>query len=131
MDALQYNGLTLAYIGDAIYELRIRNYLLTLGLTKVNDLHKHAINYTKGQAQSKVMHYMLDNNMLSEQEIAMFKRGRNSSVAKVRKNISRSDYLEGTGFESLLGYLYLINDFERMDQIINLAIEILSKKEEA
>jgi ribonuclease-3 family protein len=131
MDPMQYNGLTLAYIGDAIYELRIRDYVLSQGLTKVNDLHLHAVAFTRGQAQSRVMHYMLDNNMLSNVEIDMFKRGRNSSVAKVRKNISRSDYLEGTGFESLLGYLYLTKNYERLDQIINLAIELLSKKEEA
>jgi ribonuclease-3 family protein len=131
MDALQYNGLALAYIGDAIYELRIRNFVLSKGYTKVNDLNKAATEYTKGEAQAKVMRYLIDNNMLSELEIDMFKRGRNSSVAKVRKNISRSDYLEGTGFESLLGYLYLTKNYERLDQIINLAIEILSKKEEA
>ena len=59
MDPIQYNGLTLAYIGDAIYELRIRDFVLSQGLTKVNDLHLKAVNYTRGQAQSKVMHYML------------------------------------------------------------------------
>jgi ribonuclease-3 family protein len=130
MDAMQYNGLTLAYIGDCIYELRIRNYVLSLGLTKVNDLHKEAIKFTKGQAQSYVMHHMIDNNMLSELEYDMFKRGRNSSVAKVRKNISRSDYLEGTGFESLIGYLYLTGNITRMDEIIDLAINLIKNKKE-
>ncbi|MCR5786558.1 MAG: hypothetical protein K6G28_02495 [Acholeplasmatales bacterium] len=129
MDAMQYNGLTLAYIGDCIYELRVRNYVLSLGLTKVNDLHRKSVEFTRGQAQSYVMHYMIDNNMLSELEYDMFKRGRNSSIAKVRKNISRSDYLEGTGFESLIGYLYLSGNISRMDEIIDLAINLIKDRQ--
>jgi ribonuclease III family protein len=130
MEASQYNGLTLAYIGDAIYELRVRSYLLTCGLTKVNELHKKAINYTAGAKQSYAMHYFIDNNLLSEEEISYFKRGRNSSVAHIRKNITRSDYLEGTGFESLIGYLYLSNQIDRMDEIINKTIEVINNKKE-
>lgn len=130
MDAIQYNGLTLAYIGDACYEVRIRNYVLSLGLTKVNDLHKHATKYTSGKSQSYVMHHLIDNNLLSDVEIDMFKRGRNSSVAKIRKNISRSEYLEGTGFESLIGYLYLSNQIERMNELIDLSIDLINKKED-
>lgn len=129
MDPMQYNGLALAYIGDAIYELRIRNFVLSKGLTKVNDMNKLATEYTKGEAQAKVMRHMIDNNMLSDVEIDMFKRGRNSYVKKIRKNISRADYLEGTGFESLLGYLYLSNELDRMNEIIDLAINLLSVKE--
>ena len=110
MTPMQYNGLALAYIGDAIYELRIRNYVLSLGLTKVNDMNKKAVEFTKGEAQAQVMRHMIENNMLSDEEMDMFKRGRNSSVKKIRKNISRADYLEGTGFESLVGYLYLTNN---------------------
>ncbi len=130
MDALQYNGLTLAYIGDAVYELRIRNYLLSKNLTKVNELHKKAIMYTQGKSQSYAMHYFLDNNLLSEEEIAMFKRGRNSSVAKIRKNISRADYLEGTGFESLIGFLYLSNKLDRMNEIIDKTIDCINNMKE-
>lgn len=130
MDAIQYNGLTLAYMGDAIYELRIRSYLLKTGLTKVNELHKTAIKYTQGKSQSFAMHYFLDNNMLTEEEIQMFKRGRNSSVAKIRKNISRADYLEGTGFESLVGFLYLSGNLERMDELINSAIDVINNMKE-
>lgn len=130
MDAIQYNGLTLAYIGDAVYELRIRNYLLSQNLTKVNELHKKAINYTQGKSQSYAMHYFLDNNLLTDEEISMFKRGRNSSVAKIRKNITRADYLEGTGFESLIGYLYLSNKIDRMNEIIDKTIDIINNMKE-
>lgn len=129
MTPMQYNGLALAYIGDAIYELRIRNYVLSLGLTKVNDMNKKAVEFTKGEAQAQVMRHMIENNMLSDEEMDMFKRGRNSSVKKIRKNISRADYLEGTGFESLVGYLYLTNNTKRLEEIFDLAINLLSKKE--
>lgn len=130
MDAIQYNGLTLAYIGDAVYELRIRNYLLSQNLTKVNELHKKAICYTQGKSQSYAMHYFLDNNLLTDEEVSMFKRGRNSNVGKIRKNISRADYLEGTGFESLIGYLYLSNKMDRMNEIIDKTIEIINNMKE-
>ncbi len=126
MNPKLYNGLTLAYIGDSIYELRIRNYVLSLGLTKVNDLNKKATIYTRGSGQSYAMHKLLDLNFLTEEEISFFKKGRNSSVKKIRKNITRSDYLEGTGFESLIGYLYLSDNINRMDQIITKTIEIIN-----
>ena len=128
MDPKLYNGLTLAYIGDSIYELRIRSYVLSLGLTKVNDLNKKATFYTCGQGQSKAMHKLLEINFLTEEEISFFKKGRNSSVKKIRKNITRSDYLEGTGFESLIGYLYLSDNLKRMDEIITKTIEILNEE---
>lgn len=69
-----YNGLTLAYIGDAIYELRIRNYVLSLGLTKVNDLNKKATFYTCGHGQSIAMHKLIDINFLTDEEISFFKK---------------------------------------------------------
>lgn len=125
MDAKLYNGLTLAYIGDGAYELYIRNHLLHLGYTKVNDLHKHAIKYTSGEAQASVIRYLKKINLLTDEEMQYYKRGRNSNVLKVRKNIDRIDYLEGTGFEALIGYLYLSNQIERMNQIFDEAIKYI------
>jgi ribonuclease-3 family protein len=127
MDAFQYNGLALAYIGDAIYELKVRCRLLEEGLTKVNDLHTKAVKYTKGEAQAKVMRNMIENNMLSEIELDMFKRGRNSGASTTRKHISRSDYQEGTGFESLIGYLYLEGLNERIDEIVDYSFLVLKE----
>lgn len=80
MDAKLYNGLTLAYIGDSAYELYIRKHLLKLGYTKVNDLHKHAIKYTSGEAQASVIRYFKEKNfylmkncsIIKEEEILMF-----------------------------------------------------------
>ncbi len=127
MEASLYNGLALAYIGDAVYEVRVREHVMMRGFTKVNGLHKESVKYTKGEAQASVIRYFKDNNILSEEELEYYKRGRNSSVAKVRKNISRIDYLEGTGFEALLGFLHLAKRYERLDEIMNLAIEFIDK----
>lgn len=128
MEAKLYNGLTLAYIGDAIYELRIRDYVLNKGLTKVNELNKEATKYTKGEAQALAIRQIINRNILTSKEFDMFRRGRNANVKKVRKNITRANYLEGTGFESLIGYLYLEKNIDRMDYIISLAIQIIESE---
>ncbi len=125
MEAKLYNGLALAYIGDSVYELYIRKYLLSLGLTKVNELHKHAIKYTSGESQAKVIRYFKSKGILNDEEMEYYKRGRNSSVSKVRKNIQRIDYLEGTGFESLIGYLYLSSKTDRMYELMEYSIKII------
>jgi ribonuclease III family protein len=119
------NGLTLAYIGDSYYELKIRMYLIEQKMTNVNDLHKQAIRFTSGLAQAKIMNYLNDQNLLSETEIDLFKRGRNVS-GPGRKNIDAKTYHLATGFESLIGGLYLASK-ERADQIIDLAIAYIVK----
>jgi ribonuclease III family protein len=119
------NGLTLAYIGDSYYELKIRMYLIEQKMTNVNDLHKQAIRFTSGLAQAKIMNYLNDQNLLSETEIDLFKRGRNVS-GPGRKNIDAKTYHLATGFESLIGGLYLTSK-ERADQLIDLAIAYIVK----
>ncbi len=123
MDAKILNGLSLAYMGDCIYELYIREFILKMGYNKVRDLHKHAVNFTSGEAQADIIHNILSDNILSEDEIAIFKRGRNSHINSVRKNIKLQDYLDATGFEALLGYLYLDNQKERLEQLIDYSIK--------
>lgn len=124
MRTLEYNGLALAYIGDSYYELKIREYLLDKGFAKVNDLHKKAICFTSGEAQAKYMDYFLDNNILSEMEINMFKKGRNSNCNQKRKNISLATYLKATGFEAMIGYLYLEGMFDRIDELLSIIYEL-------
>jgi ribonuclease III family protein len=119
------NGLTLAYIGDSYYELKIRMYLIEQKMTNVNDLHKQAIRFTSGQAQAKIMTYFNEQNVLSETEIDLFKRGRNAS-GPGRKNMDAKTYHLATGFESLIGGLYLSNK-ERADHMIDLAIAYIMK----
>lgn len=128
MDAHLYNGLALAYIGDAVYEIAVRRHMMKLGLTKVDQMHKHAIKYTSGESQARIIRYFKESNILTEDELDYYKRGRNSTISKVRKNIKRSDYLDGTGFEALIGFLYLNGNDERVDYLINLALDFVDNK---
>ena len=120
-----YNGESLAYLGDAIYELRIREYLLGTGYQDVNKLHRIAVKYTSGEAQAKIVDYLIKNELLTEEEITYFKRGRNSNHSKNRRSISVISYKKATGFEAMVGYLYLSNQVERLNEILQLIIKIV------
>jgi len=119
------NGLTLAYIGDAYYELAVRMYLVEKKLTNVDNLHKTAIRFTSGVSQAKIMNAMIDQQLISEEEMDMFRRGRNSS-GPGRKNTDAQTYGMATGFEAMLGGLYLSNK-NRSDDLIRLAISYIEK----
>lgn len=123
IDYKQLNGLTLAYMGDSVFEQYVRQHLISLGLTKVNQLHKEATKYTSGAAQAGFMQYLLNNDLLTEEEIGIFKRGRNSHAHTARKNIDLQIYMIATGFEALIGYLYLTNNSVRLEQIIDLRLK--------
>ena len=128
MAAHLLNGVALAYLGDVYYELGIREYLLNTGITKVNNLHKKAILYTSGTAQASIIRSLLEDNLLSEDEINYYKKGRNAS-GPGRKNIDMSLYHQSTGFEAMMGYLYLTN-ISRANEITNNAISIINKRGE-
>lgn len=121
------NGQTLAYIGDAFYELQIRQHLINKGYTKVKVLHNEAIKYTSGSAQASIINNMIENEYLSELEFTIFKRGRNHSSSG-RKNVDAKTYTTSTGFEALIGYLYL-NDLKRLDEVVLKAISIVETEE--
>lgn len=124
MQANELNGLSLAYIGDSYYELIVRKYILSLGYRKVNDLHKRVVKFTSGASQAKFIHYFLEHDLLTEEEMTIFKRGRNSHVNTSRKNINIQDYLDATGFEALIGYLYLTNKNDRLDELMQVIFSI-------
>lgn len=119
------NGLTLAYIGDGYYELKIRKHLIDLKLTDVNDLHKQAIKYTSGQSQAQIMDYLMTLDTLSTEDIDFYKRGRNAS-SRGRGSMDAKTYGHATGFEAMIGGLYLHN-IQRADDIIALAIAWIEK----
>lgn len=125
MDNKLLNGLTLAYVGDSAYELLIRKRLIEEGLTKSDRLHKTAINYTKASAQAKILRYLLANDFFTDEEILIYKRGRNSHVHLTRKNIALVDYLDATGLEALVGYLFLEGNEKRIKEIIDNAFDII------
>lgn len=118
------NGLTIAYLGDAIYELRIREYLISKGIGKVDNLHKTAIKYTSAEAQSKIMDSLIDT--LSEEETEYYKRGRNSGGTHRPKNSTLRTYRNATGLESLIGALYLENKTNRLNEIIEYSINFIN-----
>lgn len=119
-------GLTLAYIGDAVYELKIREYLINEGITSVNNLHKSAINFTSAIAQSRVVDHIFD--ILNEEEVEYYKRGRNATIPHKPRSASLKDYIKATGFEALIGYLYLNKNTERLDEIIQISINFLKSE---
>ncbi|WP_062349772.1 Mini-ribonuclease 3 [Bacillus kwashiorkori] len=125
VDAKNLNSLALAYIGDAIYEVYIRRHLLMKGYVKPNLLQKASIQYVSAKAQSLVMHSFLDNALLTEEEAAVVRRGRNAKSHTVPKNTDVQTYRYGTAFEALIGYHYLSMNFARLEEIISQAISII------
>ena len=122
-----YNGESLAYIGDAIYELKIREYLLKKGYQDVNILHKYAVKFTSGESQALIVDYLIKNEIITEEEISYFKRGRNSGHSKNRRSISVISYKKATGFEAMVGYLYLSNQEERLNSLVEIVINLVEE----
>ena len=111
------SGTTLAYIGDAVYEVIVREALIKKGYQKVDNLHKEAIKYTSAVGQKEAVDII--ESYLTEEELTIFKRGRNSSTNRKAKNASIEEYRKATGFEALIGYLYLENKRERLLELMN------------
>lgn len=122
-EAKYLNPLVLAFVGDAIYEVFVRAYLVDNHRDMhVHKLHKKAVEFVKAQAQSEFVKNIIDE--LTEEEIAIFKRGRNTKSATVPKNADIQDYRMATGFESLIGYLYLTEERDRLKYILNRVLDI-------
>ena len=119
-DIAMLSPLQLAYVGDAVYELLVRTYILDKN-SNVNQLHKKATKYVKADAQSEIIHYIEEH--LTEDEKHIVKRGRNAKTNTSPKNSSIIDYKYATGFESLFGYLYLKKENERILTLFNLIKE--------
>lgn len=117
----QLSGVTLAYIGDAIYEVLVREMLINKGIQKVDNLHKLAIKYTSAVGQNKAVEVILSS--LTEEELSIFKRGRNASGDRKAKNATMSEYRQATGLEALFGFLYLDKRFERIYELLNVIIK--------
>lgn len=125
-EAKLLNPLQLAIIGDAVYEVFIRNYILsTNDQLSANKIHRKAIGYVKAQSQSRIIHELEEE--LSEEELYVYKRGRNTKSATVPKNADVRDYRMATGFEALVGYLYLTGSKERLQCIFDKSTEIIVK----
>lgn len=129
-DYKQLNGLALAYVGDAVYEVYIRDYLVATGQTRPNQLHKMATHYVSAKAQAFLMDAMLQAEILTEEEELFYRRGRNSKSHTSAKNADITTYRIATGFESLMGYLHLTQQQERLDTLVKWCIETVGEKNE-
>ena len=119
MDVNLINVITLAYMGDALFDVRVRKFLINKGIAKVEDLQREAIKYVSAKSQSKILDYLLNNNFLTNNEIDIVKRGRNYRRDSHPKNTDIITYKMSTGFECLIGYLYLDKQIDRMNEIID------------
>lgn len=125
-EARQLNPLQLALVGDAVYEVFIRTYILSDNTSlNAHKVHKRAIDFVKAKGQSKIMHLLEES--LTEEEDYVYKRGRNAKSATVPKNADVRDYRMATGFEALVGYLYLIGNKERLIYILEQSIKIMTE----
>lgn len=111
------SGNVLAFIGDAVLSLQVREYLVSTGITKTKLLQETSVKYVSANAQAKFMTLLLDQNLLSEEEMVMFKRGRNAKSASAAKNADIIVYRIATGFESLWGYLHLTKQNNRLNEL--------------
>ena len=120
-DIRTYSPLTLAYIGDAIFELMVRTVLVERKNTQAEKLHKAATKIVKAETQALLAEALKED--LTEEELAVYKRGRNAKAVTRAKNATMSEYRRATGFEALMGYLYLKGEVERMIELISLGVE--------
>ena len=119
-DLRSYSPLTLAYIGDGVYELIIRTILVKKGNCPVNRLHKKASSLVKAGAQSAIMEVIEEK--LTPEELSVYRRGRNAHSPTMAKHATMADYRRATGFEALMGYLYLKEDYTRMLILVRMGI---------
>lgn len=121
VDVRAYSPLTLAYIGDAVYEMVIRTIIVERANKAANELHKKAVKFVQAGTQAAMIMALQD--VLTEDELAVFKRGRNAKSNTSAKNASITDYRKATGFEALIGFLYLMDDMDRVLFLVKEGIE--------
>ena len=119
-DIRTYSPLTLAYIGDGVYELVIRTILVKKGNCPVNQLHRKASSLVKAAAQSDIMAVI--EPLLTPEELSVYKRGRNAHSPTMAKHATMADYRRATGFEALMGYLYIKEEFGRIIELVRTGI---------
>ena len=127
VDIREYSPLTLAYIGDSIYDLIIKSLVINRGNKLVQKLHKETSSLVQASAQSMMMRAMQEE--LTDEERAVYKRGRNAKSVSPAKNQSITDYRRATGFEALIGYLYLQEKWKRMLDLVKIGLDSLEKEE--
>lgn len=118
----QLSPLTWAYVGDAVYELYIRTHLINTTKLKPHELHIKSIKYVKAKAQAELLQQLED--ILTEEEKDIVRRGRNTKINHIAKNATVQDYIYATAFEALIGYLYLTKQEQRLESLLNKIVKI-------
>ena len=127
VDIKTYSPLVLAYIGDCVYDLIIKSMMINKGNNKVHKLHEMTSGYVQASAQSFMMREMQEH--LTEEEHAVYRRGRNAKSISPAKNQSITDYRRATGFEALIGYLYLNKEYKRLMDLVKIGLDSFESKE--
>ncbi|MCR5195157.1 MAG: ribonuclease III [Pseudobutyrivibrio sp.] len=128
IELVNYSPLTLAYVGDAVYEMVVRTVVVCEANMSVNKLHKSSTKLVKAKAQADIIHALSEE--LTENEMKVYKRGRNAKSYSKAKNATYSDYRNATGFEALIGYLYFAKQTDRMMYIIRKGIELIESNDD-
>ena len=121
------NGSNLSYIGDAYYELEIRKYLISKNITKNKELIEMSIKFVSATAHAYIFENIKDE--LTEEEMVIFNRGRNATAKGHRKNVNRKEHAISSGFEAVIGFLYLKEENNRLEYLIKKSIEIVENKQ--
>lgn len=125
-DIRTYSPLVLAFIGDGVYDLIVRTIIVERGNTHANVLHKRCSQLVKADAQAKMMEIVMP--ILTEEEVAVYKRGRNAKTGSKSRSASLADYRRATGFEALIGYLYLEHRMDRILEITGMGLGALMEE---
>ena len=125
----QMQALALAYIGDSIYDIMSREYVMKSHLGKINDLHRTVSTLVSARAQASFMKNILENNILTDIEESIYIRGKNQKNNSKAKNASIMEYKLATGLEAVFGYLYLEKNFERLEEMFNYIINLYEEKQ--
>lgn len=128
LDVNLINGIALAFEGDAVYSLYIRRHLIFQGQTKPNQLHRLATRYVSAKAQASLIEKMLDQEVLTEKELDIYKRGRNAHSHTKAKNTDVITYKMSTGFEAVMGYLHMTEDLTRLEELIAWCIDQVERE---
>jgi ribonuclease-3 family protein len=129
VDVKTYSPLALAYIGDAVYELIVRTKVMNHGSTQVHNMHKKSAALVNAGAQAEIIRRLIEEEYLTPEEVAAYKRGRNAKAVTTAKHATVVDYRTATGFEALCGYLYLTGNLERLITLVGRGLERIGELE--
>ena len=123
------NGSMLAFVGDAYYDLKVREMLIRRGVSKSNRFHQLAVFYVSANAQARILYQLIDEHFLTDDELEVVRRGRNVKSKSTPKNTDVIVYRQSTAFEALIGYLYLSENRDRLDAVVSRCISIRKEDE--